>query len=75
MSPADSSSPASEYLPIASGYDCLPVHLQPTDAIEFCRFELHNESLWKAMSQEAIKSVCGPGILVSSLHGATSLSC
>ncbi|XP_068860494.1 centrosomal protein of 76 kDa isoform X2 [Aphelocoma coerulescens] len=34
---------------------------QPSDAVEVCVFDLHNESKWKPMSGEAIKSVCPPG--------------
>lgn len=34
---------------------------QPSDAVELCLFDLQNQSLWKAMSEEALKSVCSPG--------------
>ncbi|KAM9644539.1 centrosomal protein of 76 kDa isoform 3-T3 [Morphnus guianensis] len=34
---------------------------QPSDAVEVCVFDLHDESKWKPMSGEAIKSVCSPG--------------
>ncbi|NXJ80201.1 CEP76 protein, partial [Trogon melanurus] len=34
---------------------------QPSDAVEVCVFDLHDESKWKPMSGEAIKSVCPPG--------------
>ncbi|XP_068048913.1 centrosomal protein of 76 kDa isoform X2 [Anomalospiza imberbis] len=34
---------------------------QPSDAVEVCMFDLHDESKWKPMSGEAIKSVCAPG--------------
>uniref|UniRef100_A0A8D2LT75 Centrosomal protein of 76 kDa n=1 Tax=Varanus komodoensis TaxID=61221 RepID=A0A8D2LT75_VARKO len=34
---------------------------QPSDAVEVCVFDLHDESRWKPMSGEAIKSVCSPG--------------
>ncbi|KFV61021.1 Centrosomal protein of 76 kDa, partial [Dryobates pubescens] len=34
---------------------------QPSDAVEVCVFDLHDESKWKPMSEEAIKSVCPPG--------------
>ncbi|KAM9024405.1 centrosomal protein of 76 kDa isoform 2-T2 [Ara ararauna] len=34
---------------------------QPSDAVEVCVFDLHDESRWKPMSGEAIKSVCPPG--------------
>eukprot|EP00794_Sanderia_malayensis_P018997 gene18997-20909_t len=38
---------------------------QPSENVDLCLFHLHNESLWKGMSLDAIKSVCGPGILPS----------
>ncbi|XP_065064875.1 centrosomal protein of 76 kDa-like [Rhopilema esculentum] len=38
---------------------------QPSDNVDLCIFEFNNESLWKGMSLDAIKSVCGPGILPS----------
>ncbi|XP_043364068.1 centrosomal protein of 76 kDa isoform X3 [Dermochelys coriacea] len=38
---------------------------QPSDAVEVCVFDLHNESKWKPMSGEAIKSVCSPGATTS----------
>lgn len=31
---------------------------QPSDHVDICQFDLQNKSLWKAMSEEAIKSVC-----------------
>ncbi|XP_015269858.1 PREDICTED: centrosomal protein of 76 kDa isoform X2 [Gekko japonicus] len=34
---------------------------QPSEAVEVCVFDLHDESKWKPMSGEAIKSVCSPG--------------
>ncbi|KAJ7418400.1 Centrosomal protein of 76 kDa [Willisornis vidua] len=34
---------------------------QPSDAVDVCVFDLHDESKWKPMSGEAIKSVCAPG--------------
>ncbi|XP_066481255.1 centrosomal protein of 76 kDa isoform X1 [Tiliqua scincoides] len=34
---------------------------QPSDAVEVCVFDLYDESKWKPMSGEAIKSVCSPG--------------
>uniref|UniRef100_A0A8C2T5X5 Centrosomal protein of 76 kDa n=1 Tax=Coturnix japonica TaxID=93934 RepID=A0A8C2T5X5_COTJA len=34
---------------------------QPTDAVEVCVFDLQDESKWKPMNAEAIKSVCSPG--------------
>ncbi|XP_039593874.1 centrosomal protein of 76 kDa isoform X1 [Polypterus senegalus] len=38
---------------------------QPSDAVELCVFDFSNESRWKAMSEEAIKSVCAPGSTAS----------
>ncbi|XP_019401150.1 PREDICTED: centrosomal protein of 76 kDa isoform X2 [Crocodylus porosus] len=38
---------------------------QPSDAVEVCAFDLHDESKWKPMSEEAIKSVCAPGATTS----------
>ncbi|XP_034618473.1 centrosomal protein of 76 kDa isoform X3 [Trachemys scripta elegans] len=38
---------------------------QPSDAVEVCVFDLHDESKWKPMSGEAIKSVCSPGATTS----------
>lgn len=34
---------------------------QPSDAVELCVFDFANGSRWKAMSEEAIRSVCVPG--------------
>ncbi|XP_069778555.1 centrosomal protein of 76 kDa isoform X2 [Narcine bancroftii] len=34
---------------------------QPSDTVELCYFDLSDESKWKPMSTEAIKSVCTPG--------------
>lgn len=38
---------------------------QPSDAVEVCAFDLRDESKWKPMSEEAIKSVCSPGATTS----------
>uniref|UniRef100_A0A8D3AFD9 Centrosomal protein of 76 kDa n=1 Tax=Scophthalmus maximus TaxID=52904 RepID=A0A8D3AFD9_SCOMX len=38
---------------------------QPSDAVELCIFDLQNQSRWKAMSEEALKSVCAPGSVTS----------
>ncbi|XP_019380599.1 PREDICTED: centrosomal protein of 76 kDa isoform X2 [Gavialis gangeticus] len=38
---------------------------QPSDAVEVCAFDLRDESKWKPMSEEAIKSVCAPGATTS----------
>lgn len=34
---------------------------QPSDAVELSVFDFQNPSRWKAMSEEALKSVCAPG--------------
>ena len=36
---------------------------QSSDAVEVCQFDLRNESLWKAMSEDAIRSVCMAGMI------------
>ncbi|XP_010637303.1 centrosomal protein of 76 kDa isoform X3 [Fukomys damarensis] len=38
---------------------------QPSDAVETCVFDLNDESKWKPMSEDAIKSVCAPGATTS----------
>lgn len=38
---------------------------QPSDAVELCVFDFQNQSRWKAMSEEALKSVCAPGSTTS----------
>ncbi|KAM6910782.1 centrosomal protein of 76 kDa [Xenentodon cancila] len=38
---------------------------QPSDAVELCVFDFQNQSRWKAMSEEALKSVCAPGATTS----------
>ncbi|XP_051921542.1 centrosomal protein of 76 kDa isoform X2 [Hippocampus zosterae] len=38
---------------------------QPSDAVELCVFDLQNQSRWKAMSEEALKSVCDSGSTTS----------
>ncbi|XP_043543657.1 centrosomal protein of 76 kDa isoform X2 [Chiloscyllium plagiosum] len=38
---------------------------QPSDTVELCHFDLNDESKWKSMSMEAIKSVCAPGSSIS----------
>ncbi|KAL2083856.1 hypothetical protein ACEWY4_019374 [Coilia grayii] len=38
---------------------------QPTDLVRFCAFDLQDKSHWKAMSPEALGSVCGRGAAVS----------
>ncbi|KAF4103509.1 hypothetical protein G5714_016392 [Onychostoma macrolepis] len=34
---------------------------QPSDAVELCVFDFTDGSRWKAMSEEAVRSVCAPG--------------
>ncbi|XP_062896943.1 centrosomal protein of 76 kDa isoform X1 [Mobula hypostoma] len=38
---------------------------QPSDTVELCHFDLNDESQWKPMSTEAIRSVCAPGSSIS----------
>ncbi|XP_034467299.1 centrosomal protein of 76 kDa isoform X1 [Hippoglossus hippoglossus] len=38
---------------------------QPSDAVELCVFDFQNQSCWKAMSEDALKSVCDPGSVTS----------
>ncbi|CAG6016066.1 centrosomal protein of 76 kDa isoform 2-T2 [Menidia menidia] len=38
---------------------------QPSDAVELCLFDFQNPSCWKAMSEEALRSVCAPGSITS----------
>lgn len=38
--------------------------IQPTDGVHVCLFNILDESLWKSLNPEAIKSVCGPHISV-----------
>ncbi|KAK2191243.1 hypothetical protein NP493_55g07029 [Ridgeia piscesae] len=38
---------------------------QPTDAVELCDFDLVNDARWKAMSEDAVKSVCGHSVNVT----------
>ncbi|XP_059832580.1 centrosomal protein of 76 kDa isoform X3 [Hypanus sabinus] len=38
---------------------------QPSDTVELCHFDLNDESKWKPMSTEAIRSVCAPGSSIS----------
>uniref|UniRef100_A0A8C5QYR8 Centrosomal protein of 76 kDa n=1 Tax=Leptobrachium leishanense TaxID=445787 RepID=A0A8C5QYR8_9ANUR len=38
---------------------------QASDSVELCVFDLNDESRWKPMSEEAIKSVCSPGSITS----------
>ena len=35
---------------------------QPSDAVELCSFELYNQSQWKLMAEDAIRSVCDGGL-------------
>lgn len=38
---------------------------QPSDAVELCVFDFQNQSRWKSMSEEALRSVCSPGFSTS----------
>uniref|UniRef100_A0A9J8C3Q6 Centrosomal protein 76 n=1 Tax=Cyprinus carpio carpio TaxID=630221 RepID=A0A9J8C3Q6_CYPCA len=37
------------------------VNCQQSDAVELCVFDFTDGSCWKAMSEEAVRSVCAPG--------------
>ncbi|KAG7259875.1 hypothetical protein CRUP_025073 [Coryphaenoides rupestris] len=38
---------------------------QPSDSVPLCVFDFQNPSRWKAMSEEALRSVCAPGSTTS----------
>ncbi|KAL4617007.1 centrosomal protein of 76 kDa [Arapaima gigas] len=38
---------------------------QPSDAVELCIFDFQDQSRWKTMSPEALRSVCAPGSTTS----------
>ncbi|XP_041963440.1 centrosomal protein of 76 kDa [Alosa sapidissima] len=38
---------------------------QPTDSVPLCVFDLEDKSCWKAMSEEALNSVCASGSITS----------
>lgn len=38
---------------------------QPSDSVELCVFDFMDGSRWKAMSEEAVQSVCAPGSTTS----------
>ncbi|XP_018412337.1 PREDICTED: centrosomal protein of 76 kDa isoform X1 [Nanorana parkeri] len=46
-------------------HQCFLANCQPSDSVDLCVFDLHDESRWKPMSGEAIKSVCSPGSITS----------
>ncbi|XP_054897838.1 centrosomal protein of 76 kDa isoform X2 [Poeciliopsis prolifica] len=46
-------------------HQTLLANCQPSDAVELCVFDFQNQSRWKAMSEEALKSVCAPGSTTS----------
>ena len=37
--------------------------LQPSDSVELCSFEFTDQAKWKAMSGDALRSVCTPGLM------------
>uniref|UniRef100_A0A3P9P591 Centrosomal protein of 76 kDa n=1 Tax=Poecilia reticulata TaxID=8081 RepID=A0A3P9P591_POERE len=55
--------PSSPYRTVGCvfNHQTLLANCQPSDAVELCVFDFQNQSRWKAMSEEALKSVCAPG--------------
>ncbi|KAM8870817.1 centrosomal protein of 76 kDa isoform 1-T1 [Spinachia spinachia] len=55
--------PSSPYRTVGCVFNHLTflANCQPSDAVELCVFDLQNQSRWKAMSEEALKTVCAPG--------------
>ncbi|XP_064164700.1 centrosomal protein of 76 kDa [Anguilla rostrata] len=46
-------------------HEAFLANCQPSDAVELCVFDLRDGARWKAMSQEAVRSVCAPGSTTS----------
>ncbi|KAK1795146.1 hypothetical protein P4O66_010326 [Electrophorus voltai] len=42
-------------------YKTFLANCQPSDSVELCVFDFADSSRWKAMSEEAVRSVCAPG--------------
>nr|XP_040020185.1 centrosomal protein of 76 kDa isoform X2 [Gasterosteus aculeatus aculeatus] len=59
--------PSSPYRTVGCVFNHLTflANCQPSDAVELCVFDLQNQSRWKAMSEEALKTVCAPGSTTS----------
>ncbi|XP_023185960.1 centrosomal protein of 76 kDa isoform X1 [Xiphophorus maculatus] len=59
--------PSSPYRTVGCvfNHQTLLANCQPSDAVELCVFDFQNQSRWKAMSEEALKSVCAPGSTAS----------
>eukprot|EP00066_Takifugu_rubripes_P014335 XP_011603601.1 PREDICTED: centrosomal protein of 76 kDa isoform X3 [Takifugu rubripes] len=55
--------PSSPYRTVGCVFNHLTflANCQPSDAVNVCIFDFQNPSRWKAMSEEALKSVCAPG--------------
>ncbi|XP_011603601.2 centrosomal protein of 76 kDa isoform X2 [Takifugu rubripes] len=55
--------PSSPYRTVGCVFNHLTflANCQPSDAVNVCIFDFQNPSRWKAMSEEALKSVCVPG--------------
>ncbi|XP_056142658.1 centrosomal protein of 76 kDa [Lampris incognitus] len=59
--------PSSPYLTVGCvfNHQTFLANCQPSDAVELCVFDLQNQSHWKAMSEEALRSVCALGSTTS----------
>lgn len=58
--------PAHSYRTVATVFNnkCFYANCQPSDSLENCHFDFHNEAHWKSMSEAAVISVSSPGALV-----------
>uniref|UniRef100_A0A672H546 Centrosomal protein of 76 kDa n=1 Tax=Salarias fasciatus TaxID=181472 RepID=A0A672H546_SALFA len=59
--------PSSPYRTVGCVFNhrCFLANCQPSDAVELSVFDFQNPSRWKAMSEEALQSVCAPGSTAS----------
>ncbi|XP_068615984.1 centrosomal protein of 76 kDa isoform X2 [Brachionichthys hirsutus] len=59
--------PSSPYRTVGCAFNhhSFLANCQPSDAVELCVFDFQNQCRWKAMSEEALKSVCTPGSTAS----------
>ncbi|XP_041648664.1 centrosomal protein of 76 kDa isoform X3 [Cheilinus undulatus] len=59
--------PSSPYRTVGCvfNHQTLLANCQPSDAVELCVFDFQNQSRWKAMSEEALASVCALGSTTS----------
>lgn len=46
-------------------HKALFANCQSTDSVQLCVFDLQDKCCWKAMSEEALNSVCAPGSITS----------